>query len=407
MSYYLVWAVSEEGETFRKLIEAEDEVEVIGILERFRSIPTRIIKIPTLLGNFINYLRFRRIKRSDLIELFENLHVMIKSGVPLPDALEDIALETPNKVLKEILENLKFYLEAGLFLSQAMERYRKVFGDVAINLVAIGEETGELDKIFRDIAQHYARIEDFVSKTKQALIYPAFAITTVSFALIFWLVYVLPKMLSLFKEMNVEIPKATLALLYVSNFLKNYFLHIIVSILFLVILVLILRKKSYKFRYYTDLILLKIPVIRSILNYFYLAFFSEYFRLMITSGIPIDRILDTLEKAMGNEVYKKAIGIIKENIEAGISLSESIRRSGIFPIFLVRMVAVGEETGRLDEQFGYLSEHYYNRLNYITQNVAKVIEPLVIIVVGAFMAIIMISLLVPIYDLISKMSQQF
>jgi len=407
MSYYLVWAVSEEGQKFRKLVEAQDEVEVISTLERFRYIPTRIIKIPSILGGFINYLRYRKVKRSDLIELFENLHVMIKSGVPLPDAIEDIAIETRDKALKEILEDFRSYLDAGFFLSQAMEKYRGIFEDVAVSLVTIGEETGELDKIFKDIAQHYARIEDFTGKIKQALIYPAFAISTVSFALIFWIVYVLPKMLKLFKDMDVEIPKATLALLYVSNFLKNYYLHILVLIFALIAITFILRRKSYKFRYYTDLILLKIPVIRSILNYFYLAFFSEYFRLMIASGISINRILDTLKKSLGNEVYKKAMGIIIENIEAGTSLSESIRRSGIFPVFLIRMVAVGEETGRLDEQFGYLAEHYYNKLNYVTQNVAKVIEPLVIVIVGAFMAVIMISLLFPIYDLISKMGRQF
>ena len=304
-----------------------------------------------------------------------------------------------------MLQDVAFRIQGGQSISTAMARYEKVIGTIAVNLIRIGEETGNLDKIFKDISDHYRRIEDFVSKVKQALIYPAFALTAITIALVFWLVFVLPRLAELFKSLNVQLPGITLFVLGFSEFLQRNILFILLGFGVLVSVFLLARSKSERFRYVTDRAFLKIPIINMILYSFNYAFFSEYMRLMITAGVSLYDTLQTLENSFRNRVFKRAMGYIKEFVSGGGSISEGMRRTGVFPSLMVRMVAVGEETGGLDQQLDYLAQYYYNRLDYITQNIAKILEPVIIITVGGFMALIMVSLLLPIYDLISQIGR--
>jgi type II secretory pathway component PulF len=306
-----------------------------------------------------------------------------------------------------MLHDIAYRIQSGMSISSSMARYENVLGTIAVNLIKIGEETGSLDRVFKDISEHYARIEDFVSKVKQALIYPAFALFTISSALIFWLVYVLPRLAELFKDLNVQLPTITVAVLNVSEFVKNYLHFIIITLTALVILFFVGRRKNERFRYITDKLALKIPIISMILYNFNYAFFSEYMRLMINAGVSLFDTLSILEEAFNNRVFKKAMSLMKERISGGGSISGSMRETGIFPSLMVRMIAVGEEAGGLDQQLDYLAKYYYNKLDYITQNIAKIIEPVIIITVGLFMAIIMISLMLPIYDLISQIGGRF
>ncbi len=144
-----------------------------------------------------------------------------------------------------------------------------------------------------------------------------------------------------------------------------------------------------------------------VLYNFNYAFFSEYMRLMITAGVPLIDTLETLRDSFNNRVFKRALAFMRDFVSEGGSISGGMRRTRLFPSLMVRMISVGEETGGLDDQLEYLSEYYYNKLDYITQNIAKIIEPVIIITVGGMMAIIMISLLLPIYDLISQIGRGF
>ncbi len=407
MPYYAVVAVDNAGREVKRYIEAENEVQLLSFLDFLNLTPVKISKRPDFIGNLRKRLHLRNIKRKDLIDLFENLHLLAQSGVPLGVGLWDLAGDMDNPVIRDMLEDIAYRIQSGESISSAMARYESVLGPIAVNLIKIGEETGSLDRIFKDISQHYARIEDFVSKTKQALIYPAFALTTITIALIFWLVYVLPKIAELFKGLNVQLPAITVAVLNISEFVKNYILLILIFIVLSVVLFTALRRKSERFRYLTDKLVLRLPIIGLVLYNFNYAFFSEYMRLMVTAGVSLYDTFTILAESFNNRVFKKAMFFIRDFIASGGSISEGMRRTRLFPSLMVRMVSVGEETGGLDDQLDYLSRYYYNKLDYITQNIAKIIEPVVIITVGIFMAIIMVSLLLPIYDLISQVGRQF
>ncbi len=407
MPYYQVKAVDNAGRSVSRTIEAENDIQLLSFLEFLNLTPIKISKKPEFIGKFQSLLHFRRIKRKELIDMFENMHLLVKSGVPLGAGIWDMADDMENPAIRDMLHDVAYRVQSGLSFSSAMKKYERVLGTIAVNLIAIGEETGSLDRVFKDIADHYARIEDFKSKVKQALIYPAFAVTAIFIALIFWLVFVLPRLSELFQGLNVELPGITLAVLGVSKFVQKYILWLTAGFFLLFAGFNLLRLKNEKFRYYTDKAFLKTPIIKMILYNFNYAFFSEYMRLMVTAGVPLIDTLETLRDSFNNRVFKRALAFMKTYVSEGGSISGAMKRTKLFPSLMVRMIAVGEETGGLDDQLEYLSEYYYNKLDYITQNIAKIIEPVIIMTVGALMAVIMISLLLPIYELISRIGQGF
>ncbi len=407
MPFYVVKAIDTAGREVKRTVEADNEVQLLSFLEFLNLTPLKISKRPEFIGKVAKFLHLRKIKRKDLIDLFENLHLLAQSGVPLSVGIWELADDMDNPAIKDMLYDVSYGIQSGLSLSSAMKKYERILGSIAISLISIGEETGGLDRVFKDISEHYRRIEDFISKTKQALIYPAFVLISITTALIFWLVYVLPKIAQLFSDLNVELPTITVIVIKVSKFVQNYILFIMGALIIFILLFLFLRRKNERFRYVTDKLFLRIPIISTILYTFNYAFFSEYMRLMISAGISLYDTLQTLEDTFNNRVFKRAMEFIKEHISAGGSISEGMRKTGIFPSLMIRMITVGEETGGLDDQLDYLARYYYNKLDYITQNIAKIIEPIIIITVGLFMATIMISLLLPIYDLIGRIGKQF
>jgi len=404
MATYLIEVLDREGKKQKKIIEVETEEDIFRVLEFAGFIPLKIKKIPALYKRFNIKRYLYRIKRQEIIEILENLHLIAKTGVPIVDGLMDIAHDTDNPLLKDILTDIAFKVQAGYSLSRACESYSDIFTPVVVSLIKIGEETGSLDKTLKDAAEHLRKIEDIKAKTKQALIYPTFAFISVVGAMIFWLVYVLPKIINAFKEFNIDLPITTVFIMHLSQFTRDYILLIITFMVIAILTVKILRGKSERFRYYTDKLMLRLPIFGIILTSFNFAFFAEYIRLMISSGLPLYQALYIMEKATKNRVFRTAIKNAREKIEQGSSFSEALKEEGIFSPFIIRMVSIGEQTGSLDEQLDYIASYYYGKVDYLAQNIAKMIEPIVIGIVGGFMLIIMIGLIGPVYDLISKVS---
>ncbi|WP_456402613.1 type II secretion system F family protein [Persephonella sp.] len=402
---FLIEAVDQEGKKRKKILNVSNEAEIFPLLEFSGLIPIKIKKLP----DYYRYLDIRRylyrIKKQEIIEVLENLHLIVKSGLPLNNGLMDIAEDVENPYLKEMLYDIAFKIQAGETLSKAAEGYKDVFSDVVISLFKIGEETGTLDRTFKDAAEHLKKIEDLKNKTKQALIYPTFAFISVLGAMIFWLVYVLPKIIDAFKDFNIQLPATTIFIMKASDFLRSYGFFVLIFIILFFVLIQILRNKNENIRLKTDKIILKIPVLGMIIENFNYAFFAEYIRLMIQSGLPLYQALNIMENAMKNYVFKVAIKNSRNSIELGKSFSESLKNENVFSPLIIRMISIGEQAGALDEQLGYISNYYYNRVEYISQNIAKMIEPIIIGVVGGFMLIIMLGFIGPIYDLISQIGK--
>ncbi|MBK3331629.1 type II secretion system F family protein [Persephonella atlantica] len=405
MELFLVEALDRLGKKHRKLLQVDTERDIFPILEYSGLTPIKIKKVPKFFRLFDIKRFLYRIRKQEIIEVLENLHLIVKSGIPVINGLRDLAEDTDNPALKEVLTDISFKVQAGYTLSKAFESYQQIFSPVVVSLIKIGEETGSLDKTLKDASEHLRRIEDIKAKTKQALIYPTFAFISVFGALIFWLVYVLPKIIDAFKDFNVELPATTVFIMYMSHYTRKYFIFILIFVILGVVLVKILRSRSEKFRYETDRLFLKMPVFGIILTNFNYAFFAEYIRLMIVSGVPLYQALNIMESATKNMVFKRAISNTRKKIEQGKFFSESLKEENVFSPLIIRMISIGEQSGHLDEQLKYISDYYYDKVDYLSQNIAKMIEPIIIGIVGGFMLIIMLGLIGPIYDLITQVSK--
>ncbi len=405
MPLFSVEAVDTAGNKIKRTFDVPTEDTLFAILNSSGLTPLKIKKLPEFV-RYLNIFRFfRKIKKVEIIELLDNLHLVIKSGLPLNAGLVDLAKDAENPAIKNMLLDISFQIQGGLSLSKAIAKYDKYFPPVVISLFQIGEETGALDQTLKDAADHLRKIEDIKKKAKQALIYPAFAFSSTFGAMIFWLVYVLPKIVKAFEGFNIELPITTKIVIAISEFVQAYILYIVGFIFVFIILFILMRKKFFKFRYQTDRLFLRLPIIGMIMKNFNYAFFAEYIRLMISAGLPLYQALNIMEKSIKNSIFQTAIRNSRELIETGESFSKALKEQNIFSSLIIRMVSVGEQTGGLDEQLSYIADYYYAKVDYISQNIAKMIEPIVIGIVGGFMAVIMIALMGPIYTLISKIGQ--
>jgi type II secretory pathway component PulF len=357
-----------------------------------------------LLGDFKKWLWQGKIKRADLIDLANNLSVMVGAGIPLLTALGDIAVATTNSALQSVIYDIRQNIERGSGFSEVLERYQGIFPNVFIRLVRVGEETGRFEKSLADVAEHLQRMEDLASTIKRAMIYPIFAIVTTLGALAFWMIYVLPKIIETLIGMGVKLPLLTRVLITSSHLSQRFwYLGILIPVLLFVIIRLL--KRTVRGRYLVDVLKLKFPIYKLIEYNQLLALFAEQMRILIISGLTVDRTLGIISELMGNEVFGRAISAVRDDITYGSTIADAMRRQPIFPPLLVRMVSIGESSGTLDNQFSFLATLYLKKLNDISEKLGKIIEPLVVTAVGILFAVIIAGLLLPIYDLVAKVGK--
>lgn len=404
MSFFAYKALDDTGKESKGFLEAADAAAVYGMLSDRGLYVVTITESSRLASEIRRGFRARRIKRSDIIELANNLSVMLAAGVPLLTALGDIISTIEDAFFQHIVTEIKHAIEGGASFSDAVALHRDVFPDVFVRLVRIGEETGRLDRSLKDIADHLQKMEDLSQSIKRAMIYPAFAIVTTMGALIFWLAYVLPKILKVFIEMKVQLPFMTRVLIVVSNVMQDFwFLFLLLPVILFVVVKLM--KQNPRTRYYVDAAKLRIPVVKLVVVNKLLALFSEQLRILITAGITIDRALDIIADVIGNDVFRRALISVKEDVSFGSPIADSLRKHPVFPPLVLRMVDIGESTGNLDGQFTFLSQYYIRKLDDVSDRIGKLVEPIVITIIGLLFAIIVIGLMFPIYELVSKMGK--
>lgn len=385
----------------------EGSVDASDLEEAQRRLEARGLTIIEIKGRskFFNFLEAKlvasRVKRIEVIEVVRNLATILSAGIPLLTAVEDTASSVTNKVLKKALLQVKESLIQGNTFSDALKQQSLIFPDIVMRLASIGETTGRLDTAMKDAADHLQRIEDIASMIKRALMYPMFALVTTGGALIFWLIYVLPKILVVMKEMQVKIPLVTRVLMMASNFVANRW-YILVGIVFFIYATYVVLNRNPKTKYFVDLIKINFPIVKHIIYNKLLALFAEQMRILTAAGIIIDRCFQITADAMGSEVFRRAIYNARERLIRGEGIANSLKPESAFPPIVIRMVQVGEQSGNLDSQFKFLSDFFFQKLEVFTEKLGKTIEPILIAFVGGMFALVAIGLLMPLYDLITK-----
>lgn len=401
MNYFMYKAINPDGTLIRGTLEAEDlnaafdglSAKGLSILN-LRKASAAVVIVKRFFSGY-------KIKRQVVIEFANNLAVMLKAGIPIISAFEDILDTSEDKKFKAVVSDMKSRIESGMRLSDAIEFQKDAFPPILVRLVRVGEDTGRLDKSLADVAGHLQKMEDLAQAIKRALIYPSFAIVTTTGALTFWLAYVLPKIVQTIKEMGVKLPFITRVLMHVSDFMKVFWFVIPLAPVVIFIAFFIL-KQNERTKYYVDALKLRLPIVRLVVYNKMLALFTEQMRILVMAGIPIDHSLNIVSELIGNDVFKKGLLKLRESVSEGNSIADSMKKLKEFPQMVIRMVGIGETSGSLDEQFGFLSNYYLAKLDDVAEKLGKMVEPIVIGVVGTMFAFIVIGLMLPIYDLVSR-----
>jgi len=345
-----------------------------------------------------------RIKKGAILEFATNLSIILRAGIPILDALDDISQTTENKHLKEAVDDIRDRIRSGLSFSKALGFQKRIFPDIFIRLVTVGEETGRLEESIGEVAEHLQRMEDLSGMVKRALLYPVFALITTGGALGFWVFYVLPKIMVIMKDLGGKLPLLTRIILAASDVARNQWYLLIIAPVVLVVAWIVLKRRE-ETRYFIDYVKLRLPIVKLFVVNRLFAVFCEQMRILIVAGITIDRSLVIVAGAVGSEVFKKVLLEAREFIMTGNRISDAFRRHRFFQPLLVRMVDIGETSGNLDNQFDFLSKLYYKRLEDATEKLGKMVEPILILFVGGIFAVIIIGLLLPIYDIVTKLER--
>ena len=344
----------------------------------------------------------RKVRRLVLAEFFRNLSLLVQGGVPLRQAIQDLYLNPGDPALKAALKEISHKIEGGELLSEAMKAQPRVFGKILVVLVTIGEETGTLDRTLNDAARHLERTEEIISNTRRAVTYPAFIAVAMTAALAFWMLYVLPQLLTLFKSMGMtDLPLATRVLIVSVDICRTWW-PLVPGIVLFVSLAGFLARKNTRIKYAWDLCWSSMPLVGRILKASQLAFLFEYLSLLSEAGIHIVRSLQIMEESINHQVLQKGVKQIETSVMEGRGLAESFTQVHMFEPFIIRMVSVGEQTGTMPGQLKILADYYLARVNKLVDTMAKTLEPLLITLSGLIFMVIAVGLLGPIYDLMTQ-----
>ncbi len=408
MNYFRYKLLSSSGEVVSGIVSLpfDDLLSAISYLEGNENTTISVKKmgaVSSFLFKSLKKLARRKIKRKLLAEWFNNLSMMVKAGMPLATALEESTGSLDHADFKNDIKDMILSIKRGSGFSGAMDRHGHIFPKTVCYLARIGEESGTLDERLKDAADHLKKIQAIIDDTRQALMYPSFVFAAMGAGMIFWFYYVVPKIAALFNDMDVHLPPLTLFLIAISEFVQRFFLEITGSSILFVFLVVPLYRSLPLFKKIMDILLLKLPIIRTLVQASNLAFITEYFSLLLNAGIDLRQSVKILEESVGNEVYRKRLGEIKNSLATGISISDAFTRAKVFPGFICRMINIGEISGTLPGQLDYIANDYKQKLNTLVAGLGKIIEPLVLVVAGVMFAIIIAGLFLPIYDLVGNL----
>lgn len=344
-----------------------------------------------------------KVSRKDLIGFCFHMEQMTRAGLPILEALSDLKESTEQVQFQEVITGLISSVEVGRTLSQAMGEFPQVFDEVFVSLVAVGEESGELPEVLLKLTESLKWQDELIAKAKTVIIYPAFVGTVVMGVMLFMMLYVVPQMTDFMREMGQALPIHTRALIAFSDFLTNHWWWSIPLPFVILMLIKVQASRSEDFRYTVDGWKLKLWYVGPIMKKITLSRFASYFALCYGAGLNVISSLKISEDIAGNAVIRKAIRDISGSIGDGLTLSNSIEQTELFPPLVVRMVRMGESTGNLDNALLNVSYFYDREVTESIDRLKAMIEPAMTVVLGAIMGWIMLSVLGPIYDTISSL----
>lgn len=398
MAVFAYKAMNPDGRTVRGEIDAVNLVDLELRLKRMEL-------------DFINGQPVQRggvfkgapVARRDLINLCFHLEQLTRSGVPILEALTDLRDSMDQPRFREVIASLIESIEGGRTLSQAMGEHPKVFSAVFCSLIRAGETTGNLPEVLRNLSESIKRDDELAAFSKKLIIYPSIVGLLILAALGVSMVVVVPELAKLFQSFGQQLPLHTRILIVVSNFVIHYWHVLLVLIVGGVAGTVAAVKTNPAARYKLDDIKLRLPLVGAILRKIILARFASVFAMMYSSGIAIIDAIRASEDIVGNSVIRDGLKRVGALISEGQNVSSAFQNTGLFPPLVVRMLRVGENTGALDTAMLNVSYFYNRDVRESIEKAQAVMEPALTVLLGALLLTIMMSVLGPVYDVITKL----
>ena len=397
MALYTYKAIDPVGRVVQGRLDALNQVDLEMRLKRMELdlISGEPVSNRTLFGG-------SNIPRREIIHFCFHLEMLERAGVPILEGLSDLrdTLESPR--FREVVASLIEAIEGGQPLSKAMEAHPRVFSKVFISLIRAGEATGRLSDVLKGLSESLKWEDELASQTKKLMMYPAFVGTIVLSATFFLMIYMVPQLKQFVKNMGQVLPLQTQVLFFISDLLVAYWYVVLLIPLSAAVVISILLHTNPLARVRFDGFKLKLPLLGNILRKIILSRFTNTFALLYSSGIPILDSIRTTQDVVGNAVVRQGLERVEQLIVEGQNVTAAFHSIGFFPPLVIRMLRVGESTGSLDVALLNVSYFYNRDVKESVEKVQQLIEPMLTMVLGCLLGWIMLSVLGPVYDVISK-----
>ncbi len=398
MPVYKYKAIDESGKSVQGVIDADSPKGATEKLKRLGLFLSSLNEAKESKSRSFN--PFRGIKISELAVTTRQFSTLISAGLPLEASLSALSEQTEDVKLGQVLAEVRERVSEGSSLANALAEHKNVFSDLYINIVRAGEASGTLDIVLLRLADFLETQAALTSRVRGALIYPMFMFLIGGGVLFFTMTYVIPRIAKIFEESQSSLPLMTLILIKISDFLNN-------NLILMMILTAAIIFGAYRFyktekgEMFFDRLTLKLPIFGKLTSMVVISRFTRTLGTLLSSGIPLLDALKIGEAVMGNKVYGKTLEEVRDNVREGASLAQPLRDSGVFPPLVTRMIAVGEQTGEMEAMLTKVADIYDQQVETTVSTLTSLLEPVMIVIIGAIMGFIVFAVLLPIFNLTS------
>jgi type IV pilus assembly protein PilC len=381
------------GKKVRGKTVAASEAAVRAELRKQGVVPVRISKESTLFKSR------GKVTPYDIAIFSRQIATMLAAGIPLVQAFEIVGAGHDNVAMQKLILGIKADLESGTALAEALGRHPLYFDDLYVNLVTAGEQAGALDTLLDKVATYKEKTEAIKKKIKKALFYPAAVLVVAVIVTMILLIFVIPQFEALFKGFGADLPTFTRMVIDLSYFVqtKGWLLAIVVGggISFYIYT----RKRSHKLREVEDRLMLKMPIVGNILEKAAVARFARTLSTMFSAGVPLVEALQSVAGATGNIVYENAVLAMRDEVSTGQRLQRAMENTQLFPNMVIQMIAVGEESGSLDEMSSKVADFYEADVDNAVDSMSSLLEPLIMAILGVLVGGLVIAMYLPIFKM--------
>jgi type IV pilus assembly protein PilC len=385
------------GQIQKGQVDVASKDEVTALLRKQRMMLVSVREAPKAIK--LNF-GAAKPKTRDIVIFTRQFATMINAGLPLVQSLDILAKQTENKVLKDVVRQVVFDVEAGNTLADAFRKHPQAFSDLYVNMIAAGEAGGILDTILLRLATFMEKNDALVRKVKGAMVYPGVILGVAVTAIAVLLIFVIPTFQEMFASVNLELPLPTRVVIGLSNFLTSYWWAILLAIGGTIFLI----RRYYATppgRKQIDTLLINAPVLGDVIRKSAVSRFTRTLGTLVSSGVAILDGLEITAKTAGNRVIHDAVMESRASIAGGETISGPLEKSKVFPPMVVSMIAVGEQTGGLDEMLSKIADFYDDEVDVAVTALLSLMEPMMIVILGVVVGGMVIAMYLPIFDMMN------